>query len=131
MSQTRSRRCLRSLNAFCFSLQLPIDRFPIVTLLVRPTRQFTPLKRHSTPISCLHLPCTAALKGGKKINIKQIWETVAPPNIILSVCAFVYLSDCLSRSYGMYLGYFEFDYDEIWWKCWNLDPYPIDCIRMS
>ena len=41
----------------------------------------------------------------------------------------VCLSVCLSRFYGLYLGYYGSDFDETWWKCWNLDP--IDCIKIS
>ena len=34
----------------------------------------------------------------------------------------LYLSMCLSLLNGFYLSYYELDFDETWWKCWNLGP---------
>ena len=41
-----------------------------------------------------------------------------------SVC----LSVCLSRFYGLYLGYYGLDFDQTWWECWNFGP--IDCVKI-
>ena len=41
----------------------------------------------------------------------------------LAVCAS--LCVCLSSFYGLHINYYGSDFDETWWKCWNLDP--IDC----
>ena len=51
----------------------------------------------------------------------QPWETVAPPNFIcLAVCqSAVSLSVCVSRFYGLFLGYNGSNFDETWWKCWT------------
>ena len=38
-------------------------------------------------------------------------------------------SICLSCYQSLYLGNYELDLNETWWKCWNLGP--IDCIKIS
>ena len=48
---------------------------------------------------------------------------------ILSVCVCVCLPVCLSRFYGLCLGYYRSDFEQPWWKCLNLEP--IDCTTIS
>ena len=55
----------------------------------------------------------------------SLW-TVAPTNFI-SLCVCLYV--CLSRFYGLYFMYYRLDFDQTWWKCWNLGP--INSIKMT
>ena len=62
----------------------------------------------------------------------MLWKTVTPAaeQSCLSLCPFVCLSLCLSvLLLSLYLGNYKFDFDETWWKSWNLGP--IDCIKIS
>ena len=45
------------------------------------------------------------------------------------VCPSLCLSVCLSCYQSLYLGNYELDFDETWWKCWKLGL--IDCIKIS
>ena len=61
-------------------------------------------------------------------NRHSLW-TVAPTNFIsmcVCVCVCIYMCVCLfvslSRIYGLYLAYYESDFDQTWCKCWNFDP---------
>ena len=47
----------------------------------------------------------------------------------LSVCVCVCLYVNLSRFYGLYLAYYESDFDQTWWKCWNFGL--INCFKIS
>ena len=49
-------------------------------------------------------------------------------SVCLCVCVSVCLCVCLSRFYGLYLGYYELDFDQTWWECWNFGP--IDCVKI-
>ena len=49
-------------------------------------------------------------------------------NDYLSLCLSVPPFVCLSCYQSLYLGNYELDFDETWWKCWNLGP--IDCIKI-
>ena len=52
--------------------------------------------------------------------IATVWETVTPPN---------FLCVCVSRFYDLNLDFYRSDFDETWWKCWNIAP--IDCIKFQ
>ena len=72
---------------------------------------------------CLLTQLSAAYQVNLSSQSGRLWLL---PTLSVSLC--VCVSVCLSRFYGLYLGYYGLDFDQTWWECWNLGP--IDCVKI-